>query len=275
MKKFFTLLVTLIFFAPTLTVVNGQATVQTEEELFATFEEYRGNAEASDLAITDLMMEIEVANQELISVFQNADFYVTFADATMEEVSEFRADMSLFYDENQSIRQGHVIFETINASGTVYQEAFFSPEERGKGLYVRNSTDVPFDNMTEGQGISEEYTANPEYFGLLDIILGLEQDLILEETDQAYLLMPAHDDIDLFNLFQAQFDLSVTGVDPNEMDKEALFVFNKDNLYLEYILLDFSYEPEGQAMRLNTQTTFQDWNELDENMVTDLLDANQ
>lgn len=271
MKKIISLLVVLTIAVPN--IVLAQSQQLSEEELFTKHDAYIAQGQDSNIIIADLMTEIERAKQDVRSVFQDASFYITLSDTETTEVSQFMADMAIFYNDNQAISQGHVIFETINPTESSYQEVIFPNEERGKGLYVRYTAEGEFENLAADQEISEEYTVNPEYLELVEIIQGLENDLIVEETDDAYLLTLANEDTKLFSLFQAQFDLNLSGLDPNEMDKKALFAFNKDNYYLEYILLDFSYETEGQAMQLNVQTNFQDWNQVDEGMIDEMLDS--
>lgn len=226
-------------------------------------------ANQSSVDPNELIESIQEANVTVESVEYNATMWVEIQDGSYLSQSIVDALFKLFYDANQTIEYGYLKTTSINDEVEEIQEILMVPGKE-KDLYSRSSEGEQWQNLTEAMEVNT-YSAYPDYFNLLNIIYSMEADLEILETAEDYILNLKSADIELMELFQEEYDISITGIEESELDKHALFVFNKDDLLLHYLHLSFYTEEERFAFYIDIQTDFGQWNQVNEADIQDLM----
>ena len=103
---------------------------------------------------------------------------------------------------------------------------------------------------------------DPDYFSFLDIVYKMSDDLTIEEDDDAYVLSLRSQNIDLISLFSDELNLSLTGVEQTEVEKDFEIRFDKKTFYLEEFDMDLNYNGDKGSLSMDIGGTYSDWNKV-------------
>lgn len=262
-----------LFFSPILSIAAQEYHLDSYPENHEQSSILLEDAAQSSLSRSQFMNQILDANASVEAVEYNVDMSIEIIDGSYESQSIVDALFNIFYDANQNIEFGHLRTTSINEGVEEKQEILMVPGDH-KNLYSRTSETTEWDNLTQNMEV-DTYSAYPDYFYLLNIINSMEENLELLETNENYILHLTTDDIDLMGLFQEEYDISITGIDQSELEKHALFTFNKDDLLLNFLHLSFYTQGERFAFYIDIQTEFENWNEVDDAFIYDLMEEIQ
>lgn len=86
----------------------------------------------------------------------------------------------------------------------------------------------------------------------------MSDDLTIEEDDDDYVLSLRSQNIDLISLFSDELNLSLTGVDQTEMEKDFEIRFAKKTFYLKGFDMDLNYSSDKGSLSINIGGTYSD-----------------
>lgn len=148
--------------------------------------------------------------------------------------------------------------EETSGSQTSYDEVIAIQTDNNSFTYYQRSDK----NGQWRNGEWETIDLDPDYFSFLDIIYKMSDDLTIEEDDDDYVLSLRSQNIDLISLFSDELNLSLTGVDQTEMEKDFEIRFAKKTFYLKGFDMDLNYSSDKGSLSINIGGTYSDWNKV-------------
>lgn len=131
-----------------------------------------------------------------------------------------------------------------------------------RGIWSRPNEKSKWINDFEEDEEVPPYDGNPHYHRLIETILDLAPELELYEKEDAYLLINKDQKVDLFKAFQPLYDLSVSGIHPDDLRTDVIIRINKENFYLEDVSSYFDYLAGQNYLLIFVNTNHEKWNDL-------------
>lgn len=122
------------------------------------------------------------------------------------------------------------------------------------------------DNSQLNEYNGEDYIIKPDYFNLLDIIYSMDKDLVLNESDEDYILTLNSQNLDVLSLFSENFNLKFTGVSQKELDKQFEIYFDKKTFLFKKFYFLIKYDGEKGKLSIENSTVYSDWNNVTINL---------
>ena len=213
----------------------------------------------SNMDVKEFSDKISQAANEIENVEEDIKVDILVETAEDEDQSNLTGNFKLLYDQTQSLAS--VILNVEVDDGNQLQKNQVYMPNGEKSLWIREDSQDNWTNQTPA-GPLDQYHSKPNYLLVLDTILDLQDDLKILENEDAYVLTPKDDSVDLFHAFQDHYDLKFDG-NPNDLDQQAIFIFDKDNFNLSQVHLKFFFETEEGRLNMDVLTDFSNWNQLD------------
>lgn len=217
----------------------------------------------SDLPMADLMKEVQAANREVRSVTLETSMTLKAEDDKAKDQNVINGFMDLIYDDDL-ILQGAYIFQ-IKEDG---QQNKFSKDlllpSNVKALYSRDSDNQDWQEIKDSIGEDGDYQTNPDFHQLIDTIVAISDDFSVYEHDDLYIIVNNNQDVDLFSAMQPHYDLSVTGISPDQLSKGMFISFDKETYLLKSLQFVFTYSDDTQYLEFNVGTTTNHFNQFEQ-----------
>lgn len=194
-----------------------------------------------------LFEEFKTENKKVINVLMESE--LTSSQGGQTSKSTFDAEAE--YDENQAL----IIANTEAESDDGYkQKIIFDPNDPTKAQIVERQAGEEETTVTEAYDITD-FSLNPDYHGLVDSIIDLEDDLEVEEKSDVYLLKLKNPDADVIKIVGEQYNVELGEVSKDDIEQYLEIEIEKDSKLLKSFLLELEASAEGhEGSKVKTQT---------------------
>ncbi|AND79882.1 DUF6612 family protein [Streptococcus pantholopis] len=206
-----------------------------------------------ELTVDQLLKKAKRASNKVTSVA--VDMQLDIKSSSGNTHQDFLAQAQ--YDNGELTKVSSQIEET-SGSQTSYDEVIAIQTDNNRFTYYQR-TDK---NGQWRNGEWETIDLDPDYFSFLDIVYKMSDDLTIEEEDDAYVLSLRSQNIDLISLFSDELNLSLTGVEQTEVEKDFEIRFDKKTFYLEEFDMDLNYKGAKGSLSMDIGGTYSDWNKV-------------
>lgn len=221
---------------------NDRQTKQTKE-----------SSSQQELTVKQLLKKAKKANNKVTSVA--VGMQMDLKSGSKNTHQDFLAQVQ--YDNGELTKVNSQLEET-SGSQTSYDEVIAIQTDNNSFSYYQRSDK----NGQWRNGEWETIDLDPDYFSFLDIIYKMSDDLTIEEDDDDYVLSLRSQNIDLISLFSDELNLSLTGVEQTEMEKDFEIRFAKKTFYLKGFDMDLNYSSDKGSLSINIGGTYSDWNKV-------------
>lgn len=217
----------------------------------------------SDLPMADLMKEVQAANREVRSVTLESKLTIKVEDGEAKKQKVANAFMDLLYDDHLNLQGGYIFqIQEENEQNKFTQDLLLPTNV--KALYTRDSDNPDWqkkEDYTDGSG---NYQMDPDFHRLIDTIVAISDDFSVYEHDDLYIIVNNNQDVDLFSAMQPHYDLSVTGISPDQLSKGMFISFDKETYLLKSLQFVFTYSDDTQYLEFNVGTTTNHFNQFEQ-----------
>lgn len=213
----------------------------------------------SKIEKSEFFDKIAQAKQKVETLEEDVKIDILVETSKEIDQSGIDGNFKLLYDQAQDL-DAVIMRLNVYDGDTKQQNQIYMPKSE-KSLWVRKDETDKWVNQTP-QGPLDQYHSKPNYQLILETILALKDQLKILESEEAYVLVPMTDSVDLFNPFQEHYDLKFDGK-LDDLKQEAVFIFDKDNFNLTHLQLNFYFESKEGQLNMEVKTDFSNWNQLD------------
>ena len=212
-----------------------------------------------ELTVEQLLKKVRKANKNNQMTSVALDMSVDIKSNSGSSHQDFSAQSR--YNNGDLIGVNLKIEDENN--GTVsYEEDIITQTDGNKfDYYQRTSED---NQWTSGK--LDTVDLDPDYFSFLDIIYNMADDLTIEEEDDAYVLNLRSQNIDIISLFSDELNLTLTGVEQTEVDKDFEISFDKKTFYLTGFDLSLNYSGSKGKLVMDVDGSYSDWNKVSDSV---------
>lgn len=156
------------------------------------------------------------------------------------EESSVLADAEVNYDDQQALNDIIALFESNSGTGSTSQEVAYSKNYDPYLIYTTESEDS--DWIEQEFPNPDEFTMNPDYFGLVGGVSSIFEnaqnkdfDYAIYETDSTYLFYSEDTNLSVMDAFGAEYSLELDNVTEEDLSKEVIISLDKDSLFLNSV----------------------------------------
>ncbi len=193
-----------------------------------------------------------------VDSFKMKSTFVTKVNAK-ESKQTFEAD--IIFDERQ-VARAHAISKGSTSSivKNNFIETVMTTKNDKKYTYTRTQKDGKWNSQK-----SAWFRINPDYFKIINTILSNKDSFDIKEEGDEYKLVfnqSKDESVSLFNLFQGEFMLSVSGVTPDQLKSSLELTFDKETAFLKTLLLEFSYKDDRVFLSIRSNINYSNFNSI-------------
>lgn len=220
----------------------------------------------------------EETKEEEVAVVEEGDFLREFTKAN-KQLQSVRLSMRsehIFFDVSGIIMiEGLYQYDPETRENIAYHMAQVtqSSEQNGSSEIVYEKPGPAFGRNSD----SEWEEVKPEEDRIdYDGFVGIVQKVLLEEnfgwkkeTEGDYEILVNNKDFDLIGTFKGEMNYSLEGVDQKDVDKEVIFLIDKDTLFIKEISVSMKHDNvNGKKLNTISKITFSEHNEVDEEAIS-------
>lgn len=194
---------------------------------------------------TELLQNLSDEFMDNNRSFESGNLYTTMLFSSSGQESSVLMDVDLMYDNNQMLNDIVAIFEAGSAEGYSSEAIAYSKNFDPNTVFYRMPETEEW--TEEFFPDSDEFTVNPDYFGLaagvemvIDGALNNEFEFDFVETDTEYLLYSFDENLSVSDAFGVEYSLEFEGITEADLEKEVIIAIDKESYFINNIYFNLT-----------------------------------